>query len=145
MLACKRIDSCQIPHAPRETQLFYHCITKEKTMQRRSALLTGGYRPHILLCGSQQPYTIDLGVPNPMWAATYPRALAGTPARNHLNGVLLPTGDVSICGGVKDGTHDNTGVLEAELYHPSTNEWETLEPATVVHNYHSAALLMPDG
>src|SRR5262249_53968636 len=40
---------------------------------------------------------------------------------------------------------DTNAVLEAELYSPQTNAWQTLEAATVVRNYHSVALLMPDG
>ena len=40
---------------------------------------------------------------------------------------------------------DALGVLKAELYSPESNSWQTLEPASVVRNYHSVALLMPDG
>jgi hypothetical protein len=59
----------------------------------------------------------------------------------------LPTGDVFVCGGVRaiGENSDSTGVKRAELYRPATNRWHTLPPATVVRNYHSVALLMPDG
>jgi hypothetical protein len=61
--------------------------------------------------------------------------------------VLLPTGDVFVCGGVRNvgANSDSTGVQRAELYRSATNRWQTLQPATVVRNYHSVALLMPDG
>ena len=34
---------------------------------------------------------------------------------------------------------------EAEIYQPTTNSWATLSPAKIVRQYHSVALLMPDG
>jgi hypothetical protein len=59
----------------------------------------------------------------------------------------LPTGDVFVCGGVTATGEDSDtkAVTRAELYRPTTNRWFTLEPATVVRNYHSVAQLMPDG
>ena len=35
--------------------------------------------------------------------------------------------------------------MEAELYLSATDQWQTLEAASIVRNYHSVALLMPDG
>jgi hypothetical protein len=105
------------------------------------------HRPRVLLTGGVQPLVIDLGAPAPKWTPTAPRTLAGAPRRIHVNAVLLPTGDVFVCGGVRsDGANsDSTGVQRAELYRSATNRWQTLQPATVVRNYHSVALLMPDG
>ena len=40
---------------------------------------------------------------------------------------------------------DKDGVLEAELYDPITNTWETRSSAAVPRVYHSVALLLPDG
>lgn len=70
--------------------------------------------------------------------------------RWHLNGVLLPTGDVLAVGG---GLYDNVvahgapnvPVLDAELYDPVANAWSTLAPMAVPRMYHSTALLLPDG
>lgn len=70
--------------------------------------------------------------------------------RWHLNGVLLPTGEVLAVGG---GLYDNVvvhgapnvPVLDAELYSPDTNAWTTLAPMAVPRMYHSTALLLPDG
>lgn len=109
-------------------------------------LLPGdGYRPRVLLCGGSQPVTIDLAAASPVWRPTLPRTLSGSPERQNLNAVILPTGDVFICGGVVNPSDDSSAVLEAELYQPSTDSWITLPGATVVRNYHSVALLMPDG
>ena len=105
------------------------------------------YRPRVLLTGSYQPLVVDLGASTPKWRPTAPRTLAGSPRRIHGQAVLLPTGDVFVCGGVTAiGTDsDSKGVQRAELYRPATNRWHTLQQANVVRNYHSVALLMPDG
>ena len=117
-----------------------------------------GQRSSVLLCGSRQPLRIDLDDPEPAWRATGPRAyqlalangtLAVSPLRYNLSAVILPTGDVFVCGGVNDPDQkrDQFGVLAPEVYHPETDQWEKLEfdDAKVVRNYHSVALLMPDG
>ncbi len=104
-----------------------------------------GYRARVLIAGAPQPFIIDLGATVPEWRPTSPRTIPGTPRRNNLNSVLLPTGEVFICGGVSDDNFDASAVKTAETYRPETDSWVTLESATVVRNYHSVALLMPDG
>jgi len=105
------------------------------------------HRPRVILTGASQPLVADLGAPAPAWTPTGPRTLPGSPVRRHGQAVLLPTGDVFVCGGVTatGTTSDANGVMEAELYSPTKNQWTTLEPATVVRNYHSVIQLMPDG
>jgi hypothetical protein len=118
-----------------------------------------GYQQRVLLCGSSQPLMLDLGQDNPKWEATAKRTLAGAPQRFHLNAVLLPTGEVFVCGGIRPDIKPNTqnahwdfltpdkpnAVLAAESYDPVCNSWSTLPEAKVPRNYHSVALLMPDG
>lgn len=85
---------------------------------------------------------------------------AEPPLRRHGCATLLPTGDVLFTGGIDStegsGLPDCDGVLEAELYHPGFDwdtgvidfqgeEWTTTPPASVVRNYHSVALLLPNG
>jgi Galactose oxidase-like, Early set domain len=105
------------------------------------------YRPRVLLTGGSQPLVVDLGASSPTWRPTAPRTLSGSPRRIHGSAVLMPTGDVFVCGGVRatGADSDRGGVMKAELYQPTTNRWHTLQRATVVRNYHSVALLMPDG
>jgi hypothetical protein len=69
--------------------------------------------------------------------------------------VILPTGDVFLSGGVTSTDDDRTAVLEGEIYSPGIDwhagayagvqAWMSTEPASVVRNYHSVALLTPDG
>ena len=76
--------------------------------------------------------------------------------RTHACATLLPTGDVLLTGGAAPD-NDQVGVMEPELYTTpldrrqghyltGTGTWRTINnPARVLRNYHSTALLMPDG
>jgi hypothetical protein len=129
-------------------------------------LLPGdGYRPRIMVCGDIQPFRIELGAAPPWeWKKAGERmgAAAGR-RREHLCAVLLPTGEVFVSGGVSvpDPNPDSNdlvpedAVLEGEIYSPGIDwdklvytraeTWKSTEPATVPRNYHSVALLMPNG
>src|SRR5262249_25641635 len=93
------------------------------------------------------------------------------------NAIILPTGDVFVCGGIDgsvikggsitervdetvlpppDGYPDARAGRHAELYDPGIrwdsggryvgpDRWHTIDEAQVARNYHSTALLMPDG
>ncbi|APR79998.1 galactose oxidase-like protein [Minicystis rosea] len=107
-----------------------------------------GYRPRVLLAGGPEAAIIDLGSEEPRWAPTSPRTLPGAPERIHPNAVLLPTGEALILGGVQPGHGDDehAAVREAELYDPEKGTWtHDPEKAEVPRQYHSVALLMPDG
>lgn len=111
-----------------------------------------GFLARVLMAGRSQPIFIDPSAAQPVWQSAGSRDLkvSGTPpVREHANAVLLPTGDVVICGGFQTPGADPAGaVREIEIYHPVANTWET-RPAVctsaVRRNYHSVALLMPDG
>jgi Domain of unknown function (DUF1929) len=110
-----------------------------------------GYRPRVLVCGGRISQLIDLGQAVPAWT-TVPRS-GGTASKDRRHGTvtILPTGDLLMNGG--------DGVMEPEFYAtpldhafgaPSytrgVGAWTTIaEPAAVPRNYHSTALLMPDG
>jgi len=109
-------------------------------------LASNGYTARVLLCGSDQPLRIAPEVASPTWVPTGPRQLAGAPRRYNSTAVLLPTGDVFVSGGVSGADlQDHPDVRTAEIYHPEEDRWEAAEEATVTRNYHSVALLMPDG
>ncbi|MFI6846896.1 galactose oxidase-like domain-containing protein [Kitasatospora sp. NPDC050467] len=64
----------------------------------------------------------------------------------YLNSVILPDDTVFTTGGSSDyrGKH-KSDLLKAQMYHPDTNTFTTAAEPTVGRNYHSEALLLPDG
>ena len=127
-------------------------------------LLPGdGYVARVLFLGTDGPSRIRLdGDPAPSWESTTERDWpADPPLRRHGCATLLPTGDVAFTGGIDNGggsgLPDTDAVLAAEIYHPgfdwdaqvideALEEWTTVNPgATVARNYHSVALLLPNG
>jgi galactose oxidase len=68
-------------------------------------------------------------------------------ARSFANSVVLPDGEVAVFGGQNYAVpfSDNTSVYAAELWDPATGKFTTMASASVPRNYHSVALLMPDG
>jgi hypothetical protein len=123
------------------------------------------HTPTALLLGLDGAHRITLDPSSeeaPAWAPTAPRDWPGqAPLRRHCCATLLPTGDVVFTGGIDNdggsGLPDTDAVLEAEVYHPgfdwlggtldfADEGWTTVTPgATVPRNYHSVALLLPNG
>jgi len=70
---------------------------------------------------------------------TYPRTFA--------NSVVLPNGQVLTVGGETYGVpfSDANSVLNPELWSPSTGQFSVMAPEAEPRNYHSVALLLPDG
>lgn len=125
----------------------------------------------VLLVGNQGPHrvTLDLGAVDPddpdtfpAWTPTVPRDWPGEPPlRRHGCATLLPTGDVAFTGGIDNdggsGLPDTDAAREAEVYHPGFDweagtldlgqeRWTTISPGAMVpRNYHSVALLLPNG
>jgi hypothetical protein len=115
-----------------------------------------GYKARVLACGDVNARRIDLSQSPPTWQNTTARTgSAAGQQRRFACAVLLPTGDVFVSGGIDGGTSDSDAVRDAELYSPGINwstgqytgaeSWTTVEAAAVARNYHSTALLMPNG
>jgi galactose oxidase len=68
-------------------------------------------------------------------------------ARAFANSVVLPDGNVIVFGGQNFALpfSDNTSVLAPELWDAKREVFVPLPPAVVPRNYHSVALLLPDG
>ena len=64
-------------------------------------------------------------------------------ARMYVLPVMLPTGKVVIFGGTSD--MNTTFVFYPEMFDPVNNTWTALPPASVGRQYHSVAMLLPDG
>ena len=86
---------------------------------------------------------IDMSQSSPTWRTTaamhYPRA--------YHNMTLLPDGSVLASGGTtaSDGTDLSKAVLPAELWDPATETWKVVAALKTGREYHSTALLLPDG
>jgi galactose oxidase len=68
-------------------------------------------------------------------------------ARAFANSVVLPDGTVLVVGGEVHAVpfSDATSILQAELWDPATETFRPMASMSVPRNYHSVALLMPDG
>ncbi|MDQ5821217.1 MAG: galactose oxidase early set domain-containing protein [Actinomycetota bacterium] len=112
------------------------------------------YRPRVLHCGLAQAMRIDLGAAAPAWQGV---TTAQNVNRVNSCAAILPTGQVCLVGGVQNQGSDGGERLPAELYDPGIDwaagqyspglgSWAA-DPNLPVHsrNYHSAALLLPNG
>ena len=93
--------------------------------------------------GTNQAMVIDLNGPTPTKTNITPM----NNSRKFSNGVALPTGEVLVVGGNSSGIEfsDVGSILEAEIWNPNTQTWRRMANMSVPRNYHSVALLMPDG
>ncbi|WP_020186531.1 putative Ig domain-containing protein [Methylopila sp. 73B] len=68
-------------------------------------------------------------------------------ARTYHNAVVLPDGDVMMIGGQTYGQSfsDSNAVLAAEIWNSKTGVFRMVAAAARPRNYHSIALLLPDG
>jgi hypothetical protein len=88
--------------------------------------------------------TIDLNGATPTVSPTAPMAFG----RRQHNLTLLADGTALATGGNSSGASLvdlNNGVYAAELWNPATGQWKTLAAQQVTRQYHSTALLLPDG
>src|SRR3989442_12109336 len=64
-----------------------------------------------------------------------------------VNGALLADGTLLALGGQRAGkwAADPQPVLQPEIYDPQTNHWTLMAPMAHPRQYHSIAILLPDG
>ncbi len=87
---------------------------------------------------------INLNGPTPTVTPTGSMAYG----RRQNNLTVLADGTVLVTGGNSSGAtlvDLNAGVYAAELWNPATGQWTTLSSMQVTRQYHSTALLLPDG
>ena len=68
--------------------------------------------------------------------------------RRQHNLTVLADGSVLATGGNSSGASLvdlNAGVYNAEVWNPGTGKWRTLAAESVTRQYHSTAMLLPDG
>ncbi|MGL4400168.1 MAG: putative Ig domain-containing protein [Luteolibacter sp.] len=91
---------------------------------------------------STASYKVDLRGSTPVVSSLSPMALA----RQFHNPVVLPNGEVMVIGGNGGRKFsDSASVLTPEIWNPETETWRTTANHAVPRNYHSVALLLPDG
>ena len=87
---------------------------------------------------------VDLNGATPQVSATAPMAYG----RRQHNLTVLADGTVLATGGNSSGASLvdlNAGVYPAEQWNPATGQWRTLAAMQITRQYHSTALLLPDG
>ena len=91
-------------------------------------------------------YTLDIsgGPSNPVAVS---RTSDMAYLRSFSNSVVLPDGQVLVLGGQQHPQPytDTGGVLSPELWNPATGKFTVLAPEIIPRNYHSVAILLPDG
>jgi hypothetical protein len=86
---------------------------------------------------------IDMSQSSPAWRETSPMNFP----RTYQNLTLLADGTVLASGGMttSDGVDLSKAVLPAEIWNPATETWTTVASLSTGREYHSTALLLPDG
>ena len=85
---------------------------------------------------------IDLNAGSPSWRQTAPMAFG----RSQHNLVILPDGKVLVVGGAAEVSLVSTHpVLPAEIWDPDTETWTQVAAMARPRQYHSVAILLPDG
>ncbi len=125
--------------------------------QDQKVMILGGGDTYTTLAGTDKSAinltdVIDLDAPNPHWAPgpDLPRGrmddgsmqTMGT-GKMYVSAVALPDGTVLETGGSQHTRADN--VHEASIFDPATSTFAPVAPDPVGRNYHSEALLLPDG
>ncbi len=86
---------------------------------------------------------LDTTAANPAWKQTQPMQ----DNRVYHTLVTLANGKVLAVGGssTSDQSVVTTGVLPTEIWDPTSETWSTAAPIAVARNYHSTAVLLPNG
>jgi hypothetical protein len=67
--------------------------------------------------------------------------------RTYHNATILPNAKILVNGGNESGQNFDvsTSVYQTEIFDPQTKQWSVAAEATAPRNYHSTAVLLPDG
>ncbi len=111
--------------------------------QKQRVMVFGGGMPGESPGATARTAIVDLTDPNPHFVRG-PNLPAGK--TRYLNAVTLPDDTVFTTGGSHQyrGKH-KSDILRANIYHPDTNAFSPAADPTVGRDYHSEALLIPDG
>jgi hypothetical protein len=113
---------------------------------RGMSVLIGGCDPHmahVLVVGgtsapgSETAQMIHLSTLTPTWEM--PMNVPGGVARNNVSAVLLPDGNVFVCGGTADPS------APCAMFDPEADSWTEMARLNYRKQYHSVAVLLPSG
>ncbi|WP_051945509.1 radical copper oxidase GlxA [Streptacidiphilus rugosus] len=111
--------------------------------QSQKVMFLGGGAPGESAVSTDRTAVVDLAAAAPHYVAG-PK-LPGGPTR-YLNSVILPNDTVLTTGGSSDYRGKRgSDILKADIYHPDSNSFTPAADPTVGRDYHSEALLLPDG
>ena len=109
-------------------------------------LTTGGAPAYVNGTATRNAYRIDISA-GPGVAPTVRKLPSMAYTRGFHNSVVLPNGQVVVVGGqaVPVPFSDEQSVLVPELWDPQTEQFLRMAPMRTPRNYHSFALLQPEG
>ncbi|HWX46206.1 MAG TPA: fibronectin type III domain-containing protein [Solirubrobacteraceae bacterium] len=114
-------------------------------MYRPGKILYSGGAPSVTSTTNATANTsvIDLTAATPQWRQIAPMHNA----RIYHTLTMLANGEVLAAGGepTSDQGIVTSGVLPTEIWNPATETWTPAAPIAAARNYHSTAMLMPDG
>jgi hypothetical protein len=110
--------------------------------QGQKVLITGGGNIDTNTAAIGLTDVIDLTQAAPAYAPGPDLPGAG---KMYLNATTLPDRTVLVTNGGRYNRDDNANVLTAAVYDPATNRWTSVAADPIGRNYHSAAVLLPDG
>ncbi|MGH7564981.1 MAG: galactose oxidase-like domain-containing protein [Gemmatimonadota bacterium] len=145
----RRFDPLAPVADPAETFAMVHGANRSLFSQAGTAVLLvlrpPGYAARVVIAGGNNPAAlssaeiIDLSSPAPAWSALPDMH----EARDNLTGVLLPTGEVFVAGGLTAGADGGPAeILDLEGGLPT---WRLGPPMAYRRGYHSSMLLLRDG
>lgn len=108
--------------------------------QDQRVMIVGGGNTQTNTPAINQTDIIDLSQANPAYV---PGPDLPGPGKLYLNLLNLPDRTVFSANGAQYNRSGN--VDTAAIYRPSSNDWLSIDPDPVSRNYHSSAILLPDG
>ncbi|HZZ95480.1 MAG TPA: discoidin domain-containing protein [Jatrophihabitantaceae bacterium] len=109
-------------------------------------LTDGGATAYQDVDATRRAYTIDISK-GPSSPVTVQRVGDMAVPRAFQNSVVLPSGQVFVVGGQAHPVPftDTGAAMSPELWNPATGQFSTMASQAEPRNYHSVALLLPDG
>ncbi|WP_370098358.1 galactose oxidase-like domain-containing protein [Streptacidiphilus sp. MAP12-20] len=111
--------------------------------QSQKVMFLGGGAPGESAVSTDRTAVVDLNAAVPRYVEG-PKLPGG--ATRYLNSVILPDDTVLTTGGSSDYRGKRgSDILKADIYHPTSNRFTPAADPTIGRDYHSEALLLPDG